>query len=111
MTVLSPFAVFECHTLFSDGEICVTFKGNASTNILVAPYPRRVFTSSYGGSAALTRYGPETKILVFGVFSLQLTDDANLPFNTRVDFTHLITQYIKQKKKNSGSRAWLLKKT
>jgi hypothetical protein len=48
----------------------------------------------------LTHCGPETRILVFGVFSLQLwkTADANLPFNTRVDFTHLITQYIKQKK-------------
>jgi hypothetical protein len=31
---------------------------------------------------------------LFGVFSLQLwkTHDANLPFNMRVDFTHLITQ-------------------
>jgi hypothetical protein len=47
----------------------------------------------------LTHFGPETRILVFGVFSLQLwkTDDANLPFNTRVDFTHLITQKIKKK--------------
>jgi hypothetical protein len=42
----------------------------------------------------LTHCGPETSFLVFGGFSLQLwkTDDANLPFNTRVDFTHLITQ-------------------
>jgi hypothetical protein len=50
--------------------------------------------------AILTHWGPETRILVFGVFSLQLwkTDDANLPYNTRVDFTHLITQYIKQQK-------------
>jgi hypothetical protein len=48
----------------------------------------------------LTHRGPETRILVFGVFSLQLwkTDDANLHFNTRMDFTHLITQYTKQKK-------------
>jgi hypothetical protein len=51
-------------------------------------------------SYMLTHCGPETRILVFGVFSLQLwkTDDANLTFNTRVDFTHLITQYIKQQK-------------
>jgi hypothetical protein len=48
----------------------------------------------------LTHCGPETRILVFGVFPLQLwkTDDANLPFNTHVDFTHLITQSIKQQK-------------
>jgi hypothetical protein len=34
------------------------------------------------------------QICVFCVFALQLwkTDDANLPFNTRLVFTHLITQ-------------------
>jgi hypothetical protein len=45
----------------------------------------------------LTHCGPVTQICVFCVFALQLwkTDDANLPFNTRLVFTHLITQYIK----------------
>jgi hypothetical protein len=43
----------------------------------------------------LTHCGPETRILVFGVFGFTSVKDrckANLPFNARVDFTHLITQ-------------------
>jgi hypothetical protein len=45
----------------------------------------------------LTHCRPVTQICVFCVFALQLwkTDDANLPFNTRLVFTYLITQYIK----------------
>jgi hypothetical protein len=39
-----------------------------------------------------------TQICVFCVFALQLwkTDDAKLPFNTRLFFTHLITQYMER---------------
>jgi hypothetical protein len=46
--------------------------------------------------AVLTHCGLVTQICVFCVFALQLwkTDDANLPFNTRLVFPHLITQYL-----------------
>jgi hypothetical protein len=48
----------------------------------------------YMKTEILTHCGPVTQICVFCVFALQLwkTDDANLPFNTRLVFTHLITQ-------------------
>jgi hypothetical protein len=44
----------------------------------------------------LTHCGPVTQICVFCIFALQLwkTDDAKLPFNTRLVFMHLITQYM-----------------
>jgi hypothetical protein len=44
----------------------------------------------------LTNCGLVTHICVFCVFALQLlkTDDKNLRFNTRLVFTHLITQYM-----------------
>jgi hypothetical protein len=48
--------------------------------------------------AILTHCGPVTEICVFCVFALQLwkSDDAKLPFNTHLFFTHLITQYMER---------------
>jgi hypothetical protein len=52
--------------------------------------------SQFSKANPLTNCGPVTQICVFCVFTLKLwkTDDAKLPFNTRLVFTHLITQYM-----------------
>jgi hypothetical protein len=44
----------------------------------------------------LTHCGPVMQICVNCIFALQLwkMDDAKLPFDTRLVFTHLITQYL-----------------
>jgi hypothetical protein len=42
---------------------------------------------------SLTHCGPVTQICVFAL-QLWKMDDAKLPFNTRLVFTHLITQYL-----------------
>jgi hypothetical protein len=57
---------------------------------------------------SLTHCGPVTQIWVFCVSALQLwkTDDAKLPFNTRLVFTHLITQYMERKKNGPPGRVW-----
>jgi hypothetical protein len=54
----------------------------------------------HNSNIILTHCGPVTQICVLCVFALRLwkTDDAKLPFNTHLVFTHLITQYVECKK-------------
>jgi hypothetical protein len=61
-------------------------------------------------AAFSTQCGPVTQICGFCIFALQLgkTDDAKLPFNTRLVFTHLITQYMERTKNGPPGR--ILKK-
>jgi hypothetical protein len=57
-----------------------------------------IFINHFLWNSFLTHCGPVKQICVFCVFASQLwkTDDENLPFNTRLVFTHLITQHIKR---------------
>jgi hypothetical protein len=71
-------------------NFCIFLNGNLCMEVLIT----------------LTHCGPVTQICVFCIFALQLwkTDDTKLPFNTRLVFMHLITQYMEPTKNGPPGR-------